>query len=62
MKGRNEHKLLPCPFCESELTETNIHGTEKREVIWIWCSCGVTSGNHLSVAEAVEAWNGRAER
>lgn len=50
-------KLKPCPFCggEAEIAHSRNY--------YAWCDKCETRGNwHATEAEAIEAWNTRAER
>ena len=54
------NELLPCPFCGGEA-----HTIEPARYGKSWgvrCECGAFLGFELTEAEAVEAWNTRAER
>lgn len=57
-------KLLPCPFCGGETRMA--HTTqlwEPRKSYWAKCSSCHMSGRHYQTeAEAIAAWNTRAER
>lgn len=58
-----EPELKPCPFCGGVATMLHF----KREKCYrvscddIDCCCVAHSGYHLTEAEAIEAWNRRAE-
>ena len=58
--------LLPCPFCGNknlEIAETwngNYHG-KVVNCNYLDGGCGANSGSRETEAEAIEAWNRRAE-
>jgi len=58
--------LLPCPFCGNKnlgIAETwngNYHG-KVVNCNYLDGGCGANSGSRTSEAEAIEAWNRRAE-
>ena len=55
-------KLLPCPFCGGEAF-THIFGNEIAKGYYIACDeCGANIKAFGYEAEAIEAWNRRAER
>lgn len=52
-------ELLPCPFCGGEARTHYVKGYELWEVS---CGqCGVELSSYLSEADAINAWNRRAE-
>lgn len=54
------NELKPCPFCsgEAEVLESGHSAT-----FYCWCDSCETRGNYYNTeAEAIEAWNSRAER
>ena len=54
--------LLPCPFCGGE-AETSAERFERTLLSWVYCKeCGAAGGYRHTEAEAIEAWNTRAER
>lgn len=49
----------PCPFCGGEPCKSK----QRFNVSWVYCSsCGASSGYRYDKAEAIEAWNTRAEQ
>lgn len=54
-------KLKPCPFCGGE-AETELCGKGIYSYWSVWCNCGVLLQDYKTEAEAIEAWNTRAER
>lgn len=62
-------KLLPCPFCRSEFTQVRYMGGKWQEPSAFssgyrgeCCDCGATTAAYDTEAEAIAAWNTRAER
>lgn len=54
--------LKPCPFCGGE-AGTSSERFERTLLAWVYCTgCGAAGGYRHTGAEAVEAWNTRAER
>lgn len=55
-------ELLPCPFCGGEARESG-ERFENTILSWVYCaSCGAAGGYRHTEAEAIAAWNTRAER
>ena len=61
-------KLLPCPFCggEAELHPSYDMDTSEVDGWFVWCNnkeceCAPETREHFTEAEAIEAWNTRAE-
>jgi Lar family restriction alleviation protein len=54
-----ETKLLPCPFCGGEAKVGVFYGDL---YFAMCCNCGVYTKFYGTEAEAIEAWNTRAER
>ena len=62
-------ELLPCPFCggEAELHPTYDMDTNEVDGWFVWCNndaceCKPETNQHFTEAEAIAAWNSRAER
>lgn len=62
-------ELLPCPFCggEAELHPTYDMDTSEVDGWFVWCNnkeceCAPETREHFTEAEAIAAWNTRAER
>lgn len=54
--------LKPCPFCGGE-AKRSIETFERTILSWIYCTnCGAAGGYRPTEAEAIAAWNTRAER
>lgn len=54
-------ELLPCPFCGGEATKMS-YGTEDDLFWWVECrECNATIDNRATSAEAIAAWNTRAD-
>ena len=52
--------LKPCPFCGGE---AQCSEDLRFHISWFYCpGCGAASGYRNTEAEAIEAWNTRAER
>lgn len=65
----NRTTLLPCPFCggEAELHPTYDMDTNEVDGWFVWCDngtceCKPETGQFFTEAEAIAAWNRRAER
>jgi len=63
------NELLPCPFCgyEALVQPTYDIDTNERDGFFAWCSnydceCKPQTRDYLTEAEAIAAWNTRAER
>ena len=57
-----EMKLKPCPFCGREDIRAKIMNHEGYDVGIVFCiNCGAQIRAFNSQAEAIEAWNRRAE-
>ena len=55
-------ELIPCPFCGGEARKSG-ERFENTILSWVYClSCGAAGGYQHTEAEAIEAWNTRAER
>lgn len=54
-------ELKPCPFCGGEAV-TELCGKGKFAHWCVWCDCNVLRQDFKTEAEAIEAWNTRAER
>ena len=55
-------ELKPCPFCGGE-ARTSGERFENTILSWVFCSsCGAAGGYRHTEAEAITAWNTRAER
>lgn len=52
-------ELKRCPFCGGE-AETELCGIGVFQHWCVWCDCGVLLQDHKTEAEAIEAWNRRA--
>ena len=66
---RSEATLKPCPFCggEAKVQPTYDIDTGERDGYFAWCSnyeceCKPQTRDYITEAEAIEAWNTRAER
>lgn len=57
-------ELKPCPFCGGEAEMCHVSQLwEPKESYWAKCTKCHMSGNHFNTeAEAIAAWNTRAER
>lgn len=62
-------ELLPCPFCggEAELQPSYDMDTGEVDGWFVWCNnkeceCAPETREHFTEAEAITAWNTRAER
>lgn len=54
--------LKPCPFCGGEAKRSS-ETFERTILSWVYCTnCGAAGGYRHTEAEAIEAWNARAER
>lgn len=65
----DEPSLLPCPFCgcDALVQPTYDIDTGECDGYFAWCSnyeceCKPQTRNYITEAEAIEAWNTRAER
>ena len=54
--------LLPCPFCGGEAETFNPFGSTEGTWCVICRECASANGFEQTEAEAIEAWNSRAER
>lgn len=55
-------ELKPCPFCGGEAKQSG-EKFERTILSWVYCtSCGAAGGYRGTEAEAIDAWNTRAER
>ena len=57
-------ELLPCPFCGGEAEMCHVTQLwEPRDAYWVKCkNCRISGTHHTTEAEAIAAWNSRAER
>ena len=57
-------ELLPCPFCGGEAETCHVTQLwEPRNTYWAKCkNCHISGTHHKTEAEAIAAWNTRAER
>ena len=57
-------ELLPCPFCGGEAETCHVTQLwEPRNSYWAKCkNCHISGTHHNTEAEAIAAWNTRAER
>ena len=52
--------LKPCPFCGGE---AQCSEDLRFHISWVYCpGCGAASGYRNTEAEAIEAWNTRADK
>lgn len=62
-----KHEIKPCPFCGNKNVEIRDVWHERNNYsLAVNCNytkggCGATGGSRTSEAEAIEAWNRRAE-
>lgn len=63
MKYRKDEECLkPCPFCGFDKNEWKFHTANGNPVFNVECrKCGAKTAKKMSSAEAVAAWNRRAE-
>lgn len=56
--------LKPCPFCGGEAEMCHVTQLwEPRDAYWVKCkNCRISGTHHTTEAEAIAAWNSRAER
>lgn len=61
----SDEKLRPCPFCGGEAEISHVRDICRDPQDWYWgkChSCHISGSHYPTEAEAIAAWNTRAER